>query len=326
MALKKTTSPSLTGPIKLVPEYRDYVWGGNRLKPGFAPIAEAWVLDRNDRVAEGPFFGKTLAELTMEYGVELLGHTVVARTGTEFPLLIKLLDCAAWLSLQVHPNDEQAARLEGPGLFGKTEAWHVLEAAPDATLIAGLRPGTTAEMLAQSIRNGTILETAQYLQVAAGDTIFIRPGTIHALGPGLLIYEVQQTSNLTYRVFDWGRPQTGGRVLHIDKSLAVADPAAEVKVVHQPAPLDGGRNVLCQCRYFTLELVSSTAGNVELDTRGNSFHALMVIDGSCDIVAGATATTVNTFESVVIPAACGSYQLRPNGNFSVLKASVEDAA
>jgi mannose-6-phosphate isomerase len=313
----------LQSPLRLIPEYRDYVWGVIRLKPGFSPIAEAWVLDQNDRIAEGPLSGKTLDEVTKEHGVDLLGTTVVERTGPVFPLLIKLLDCAAWLSLQVHPDDEQAARLEGPGLFGKTEAWHVLDAAPDATLIAGLRPGTTSEMLSRSIRNGTILETAQYLQVQSGDTIFIRPGTIHALGPGLLIYEVQQTSNLTYRVFDWDRPQTNGRVLHIEKSLEVANPTSEVRIRHLVQTDDGKRNVLCQCQYFTLEMISSKTTDIGLDTGRRSFHSLMVIEGSCDIIMEGSTTTVNKFDSVVVPAVCGRYQLRPNGNFRMLKAFIE---
>jgi mannose-6-phosphate isomerase len=317
-----SSSKLLGSPLKLTPEYRDYIWGGNRLKPGFSPIAEAWVLDQNDRIAGGALSGRTLAEVTKEHGVDLLGTVVVERTGLVFPLLIKLLDCAAWLSLQVHPNDEQAARLEGPGFFGKTEAWHILDAVPGARLIAGLRPGTTPEALSQSIRNGTILETAQYLSVQTGDTIFIRPGTIHALGPGLLIYEVQQTSNLTYRVFDWNRPQTGGRVLHIEKSLEVADPAAEVRISHAPQSDNGDRKVLCQCQYFTLEMVSSKSKAIDLDTGRRSFHALMVIEGSCDIIAQGSTTTVNKYDSVVIPAACGRYQLRPNGNLRMLRAFI----
>jgi mannose-6-phosphate isomerase len=317
----------LNTPLRLIPEYRDYIWGGNRLKPGSSPVAEAWVLDRNDRIASGPFAGRTLADVTKEFGKDLLGTVVVERTGLDFPLLIKLLDCAAWLSLQVHPNDDQARMLEGEGFFGKTEAWHILDAAPGAKLIAGLKPGTTPDALSRSIREGTILDAAQYLQVKTGDTIFIRPGTIHALGPGLLIYEVQQTSNLTYRVFDWNRPQTGGRVLHLEKSLEVADPAAEVRVRHYRQPDDGKWNVLCQCQYFTLEMVSSGTVEIESDTRGRSFHALMVIDGSCDIVTPGGVVTLNKFDTVVVPAACGGYVLRPDKSFStsfrMLKAFVE---
>ena len=311
-------------PLLLTPEYRDYLWGGNRLKPGFSPIAEAWVLDERDRVASGPLTGRTLAEVTAEHGAALLGQKVIERTGLSFPLLIKLLDSAAWLSLQVHPNNEQATRLEGPGVFGKTEAWHVLDAAPGAKLIAGLRPGTTNEMLSRSIKNGTILEIARQFQVQKGDTLFIRPGTIHALGPGLLIYEVQQASNVTYRVFDWNRPQTGGRVLHIEKSLAVADVSADVRV--KPAAEFEGRDrtVLCACPYFTLEMINARTGEIDLDTNGESFHSLMVIEGCCSIITSGSEATLVPFHSALIPAACGTYQLKPlEGRFRVLKASVE---
>ena len=134
-------------------------------------------------------------------------------------------------------------RLEGPGYFGKTEAWHVLDAAPGAQLIAGMRPGTTAAALAAAIRDGTILDCVQYQAVRAGDTVFMPARTIHALGPGLLIYEVQQTSDLTYRVFDWNRPATPGRALHIEKSLAVADPSAAAPARPAPRSRPGsGRN------------------------------------------------------------------------------------
>jgi mannose-6-phosphate isomerase len=311
--------------LQLIPEYRDYVWGGNRLKPGTAPIAEAWVVYAEDRVAAGAWAGQTLAEIARHSGPALLGEPVMRHTGQQFPLLIKLLDCAQWLSLQVHPNDEQAQRLEGPGFFGKTEAWHVLEAAPDAKLIAGLKPGTTAETLATAIRNGTIIDWAQYLPVKAGDSIFMQPGTIHALGPGMLIYEVQQTSDLTYRVFDWNRPQTGRRVLHIDKSLAVANPAAEGTV--RPLPVLGATDCqsLVACPYFTLDLMVAETQTLNQTTGGMTFHALTVIDGQAEVTCGDERLTLQRFESLVVPAASGDYELRPVTPCRVLKASVEPA-
>src|SRR5271157_6037353 len=156
-------------PILLVPQYRKYVWGGNRLKPGESPVAEAWVVYEKDEVANGPLAGRTLADLAAHNGASLLGQHAIETSGLRFPLLIKLLDCAQWLSLQVHPDDEQARRLEGPGFFGKTEAWHVLEAEAGAKLIAGLKPGTSADTLAEAIRHGTIIDWAQYLPVGAGD-------------------------------------------------------------------------------------------------------------------------------------------------------------
>jgi mannose-6-phosphate isomerase len=309
--------------LQLNPEYRDYVWGGSRLKPGFAPIAEAWVIYAEDRVAAGPWAGQTLAEIARRSGPALLGEPVMKRTGDQFPLLIKLLDCAQWLSLQVHPNDEQAQRLEGPGFFGKTEAWHVLEAEPGAQLIAGLKPGTIAETLSAAIRGGTILDLAQYLPVKAGDSIFMRPGTIHALGPGLLIYEVQQTSDLTYRVWDWNRPQTGRRVLHIEKSLAVADPAIVGAV--RPLPSLGANDcrTLVACPYFTLDLLVAESEAVALDTAGATFHALTVIEGQAEVACGEERVTLGRFQSVVVTADSRRYEVRPLAPCRVLKSSVE---
>jgi len=161
--------------LKLVPSYRDYVWGGDRLRPGHSPTAEAWVVWEQDEIESGSLAGKTLGEAASQFGEALLGVKAMTRTGTRFPLLIKLLDCAQWLSLQVHPNDQQAVELEGPVQFGKTEAWHILDSQPNSRLIAGLKPNTSADMVAASIRNGTIIEHAQYAAVSAGDTIFMPP-------------------------------------------------------------------------------------------------------------------------------------------------------
>ncbi len=308
--------------LRLVPEYRDYMWGGNRLRPGQL-TAEAWVIYESDRVAPGgPFAGRTLAELAAEYGQALLGRRPFRQTGERFPLLVKLLDCAQWLSVQVHPNDEQALRLEGPGQFGKTEAWHVLEAEEGATLIAGLKPDASAEMLAEAIRSGTVVELLQASPVRQGDTIFIRPGTLHALGPGLLIYEIQQTSDITYRVFDWNRSLTAGRTLHIDKSLAVADPSASATPSPLPVLADGARVVVAQCLYFTLELLAAEKVPFELDTQAESFHALTVIEGQARVAAGGEELTLERYESLIVPASCGAYRIHPLGALRLLKACV----
>jgi len=308
--------------LQIAPEYREYVWGGTRLRPG-QTTAEAWGVYEKNKVTSGPFAGRTLGEAAAELGRDLLGARVLAQTGARFPLLVKLLDCAQWLSLQVHPNDEQAVRLEGPGHFGKTEAWHVLEAAPGAQLIAGVRPGATAEALARSIRDGTILDWAHYQPVQPGDTVFIRPGTLHALGPGLLIYEVQQTSDITYRVFDWNRPATAGRVLHIDKSLAVTDPAAAVTPRPLPMMNDGAVRMLTQCSLFTLELLAAQTRSIELDTRGQTFHALTVSEGQAQIECCGQPVTLGRYESAIVPACAGGYRVHPLGPTRVLKASVE---
>jgi len=307
--------------LKLNPEYREYVWGGDRLRPGQNPTAEAWVVFEGDQIASGALAGKTLGEAAIEFGESLLGARAISRTGTRFPLLIKLLDCAQWLSLQVHPNDEQAVQLEGPGQFGKTEAWHVLESQPDAKLIAGLKPGTQADELTASIKNGTIIEHVQYSKVNQGDTVFVPAGTLHALGPGLLIYEVQQTSDWTYRVYDWGRPETDKRRLHIDKSIQVTRSDFSAPIISLPALEDGAQHKLIECEYFTLEILSAKNKTIQLDTRRESFQAITVIEGKAQLRSDAESIELEKFQTAIVPAGLGRYEFQPLENCRALKSN-----
>jgi mannose-6-phosphate isomerase len=307
--------------LKLTPAYRDYVWGGERLRPGHYPTAEAWVVWEGDVIESGPLAGKTLGEAAQDYGDALLGTKTIARTGTRFPLLIKLLDCAEWLSLQVHPNDQLAVELEGPGQFGKTEAWHILDAKPEARLIAGLKPDTPPDQLAESIRTGTVIDHVQYANVKEGDTVFMPAGALHALGPGLLVYEVQQTSDWTYRVYDWGRPATEKRPLHIDKSIRVTRPDFTAPITPPPAAGDGTRHVLVQCEYFTLEMLSAQSEAIGLDTEGQSFHAITVIEGKAVLQAGKEQVELEKFQTAVVPAQVGRYQFQPLADCRALKSS-----
>ncbi len=307
--------------LKLTPEFRDYVWGGDRLRPGHNPTAEAWVIWEGDRIESGALAGKTLGEAAIELGVDLLGERVFKRTQSRFPILIKLLDCAQWLSLQVHPNDEQAVALEGPGHFGKTEAWHILDSQPDSKLIAGLKPNTSADELANAIRKGTVTEISQYVSVSKGDTLFMPAGTLHALGPGLLIYEVQQSSDITYRVYDWGRPQTETRHLHIEKSIAVTRPDFISPVIPAPRYDDGTCEVLVQCEYFTLELLAASSRPIELDTQNETFHAITVIEGKARLQSEGESIELEKFQTALVPASLGGYQFQPLGSCRALKAS-----
>lgn len=309
--------------LQLIPLYDPRVWGGQRLKASPEnPIGEAWVVYENNPIASGTFAGRTLAEVAAERGPALVGRRAFARTGVRFPLLIKLLDCADWLSIQVHPNDEQAVRLEGPGQFGKTEAWHVLEADEGARLIAGVKPGTSSVELESAIRSGKIEAYALYHTVRAGDTIFMPAGLMHALGPGLLLYEVQQTSDLTYRVFDWDRPASAGRPLHIEQSVAVTNAKLSGKVVPL-APLSAQeQRSLVRCEYFDLTLLAAQDQPLQLDTRGESFHALTVIAGQVEVQCGDEQVVLKRFESVVVCADAGAYRLNPISPCRVLCASV----
>ncbi len=305
--------------LKLTPEFRDYVWGGDRLRPGHNPTAEAWVIWEGDRIESGTLAGKTLGEAAIELGVDLLGERVYQRTQSRFPILIKLLDCAQWLSLQVHPNDEQAVKLEGPGHFGKTEAWHILDSQPDSQLIAGLKPNTSADELAEAIRSGTVTEISQYVSVSKGDTVFMPAGTLHSLGPGLLIYEVQQSSDITYRVYDWGRPQTERRSLHIEKSIQVTRPDFTVSVIPMPILGDGTVNLLVQCEYFTLELLAASSHPIEFDTKNETFHAITVIEGKARLQSEGESIVLEKFKTALVPASLGRYQFQPLGSCRALK-------
>ena len=305
--------------LQLEPQYRDYVWGGQRLRPGEL-TAEAWVVHEDNKVAS--MSGQRLADLAAKYGQALLGRLPSERTGERFPLLIKLLDCADWLSVQVHPNDEQAVELEGEGHFGKTEAWHILDAEPDAALIAGLQPEVSADQLQDAIRSGNVTGVTRKIGAKQGDTFFISPGTLHALGPGLLLYEVQQTSNLTYRVYDWDRPMKAGRMLHIDKSMAVANPAAVASACELPEFVDGDDHVVAECPYFTLEALTGENASFAQDTKGDSFHALTVIIGKAIIHTAAENLVLNEYETVLVPAEMGGYEIEMVGMSRVLKSSV----
>ena len=307
--------------LKLIPSYRDYVWGGVRLRPGHSPTAEAWVVWEEDLIESGSLAGKTLGEASNQFGEALLGAKAMTRTGARFPLLIKLLDCAQWLSLQVHPNDQQAVELEGPGQFGKTEAWHILDSQLNSTLIAGLKANTSAETVAASIRDGTIIQHVQYAPVSAGDTIFMPAGTLHALGPGLLVYEVQQTSDWTYRVYDWGRPQTEKRPLHIEKSIQVTRTDFTAPIISMPECGDGTHQILVQCEYFTLELLCANTNSIHLDTKRDSFHAITLIEGKAVLRAGDESLELDKFQTAVIAASIGNYQFQPLTDCRALKSS-----
>ncbi len=313
---------SLNSFLKLTPAYRDYVWGGERLRPGHYPTAEAWVVWEDDVIESGSLAGKTLSEAAAQFGEALLGAKAMSRTGTRFPLLIKLLDCAQWLSLQVHPNDQQAVELESEGQFGKTEAWHILDSKPGAKLIAGVKPNTSSKVLADSIRNGTVIDHVQYSDVKQGDTVFMPAGTLHALGPGLLVYEVQQTSDWTYRVYDWGRPATEKRPLHIEKSIQVTRADFTAPVTSSPETGDGTSHKLVQCDYFTLELLSAQTNAIDLDTKGETFHTITVIEGKAALLAGSEQMELDKFQTAVIRANVGRYQFKPLTNCHALKSSV----
>lgn len=307
----------------LEPQYRERVWGGQRLKAADPPVGEAWVAFEESRVIEGKHEGRSVCELAAGFGADLLGREVFETYGARFPLLVKLLDCADWLSVQVHPNDEQAARLVGPGEFGKSEAWYFIEAEPGAIIYAGIKHGTTHDALEKTIRDGRVLEVAERLEVAKGETVYIPAGTLHALGPGLLLYEVQQSSDTTYRVYDWDRPAAAGRRLHVEESVAVTDPQKGA-VVHPPPKLRGTAAARAlACPYFELDVLQIGEAAFGGDTGGRTFHLLTATEGVVEISCGDEAVRLSRFETALVAGVAGAYGLHADaGGAQLLRAVV----
>ncbi len=310
----------------LEPQYRQRVWGGQRLRQSDPPIGEAWIAYGPSLVSNGPHAGETLDALMASQGTALMGTAVARRYPARFPILIKLLDCADWLSVQVHPNDEQARRLVGPDEFGKTEAWYFLEAEPGAEILAGVKQDVDAAALTAAIRDGRVLDVAERVGISSGEALLIPAGTLHALGPGLLLYEIQQASDTTYRAYDWGRPQSAGRKLHIEESVEVTEPVGPARRVHPEVVAGTGAAAAVDCALFDVDLVRvSSSMPWTSDTRGRSFHIITVTEGSAELTCGDERVRLGKFETALIAGSAGAYQVSAvDKRVGLLRATVPD--
>jgi mannose-6-phosphate isomerase len=308
--------PLLTEPRLVQP-----IWGGTELaawlnlpEPRPERLGETWQVYDQNRINNGPLAGRTLAEASKQLGAALVGTRTLARYGADFPLLAKFIDAADRLSIQVHPDDAYAHQHEAAtGFHGKTEAWYILSAAPAATVIYGLaRPSSRAEFAA-AIAAGQVKELMQRLPVKAGDVIFVPAGTVHAIEAGIVLFEIQQKSDLTYRVYDWDRRDaaTGQpRALQVDKSLDVMDYTRPPRGVIPPLDLGAGRMLLVACPFFALEAWTLDGAQTATTDMG-TFEILTVLDGAGVLQAGGSTLRLERGLSVVLPAALGAYMLRP---------------
>lgn len=215
----------------------------------------------------------------------------------------------------------------GPDEVGKTEAWYFLDADPAAQIMVGVRPGVDGAELAAGIRDGRILEVVDRVSVRAGDALLIPAGTLHALGPGLLLYEIQQASDTTYRVYDWDRPRSAGRNLHIDESVAVTLPVGPAELRHPQVAGGTGVAPAIECSLFNLDLVtvSPEGGPLAGSTAGRSFHLLTSIDGAAEIVRGTERLRLDRFETAMVAGSTGAYEVRSRGGpATLLRAEVPD--
>lgn len=307
--------------LKLSAPCKDHIWGGERLhrefgkKSGSDRIAESWELccreDGQSVIGSGDFAGKTLSEFIAANGK-------IAALGTEserfedFPIFIKLIDAADNLSVQVHPPDDYA--LEHDGERGKNEMWYVVDADEGAEIIYGFKHEIGREEFAERIGNGTLLEVVNNVPVHKGDLLFIESGTLHSIGKGILIAEIQQNSNTTYRVYDYGRVGKDGkpRELHIEKALDVTErvpPKHPIKAQGSPRDIEGGvMTLLRSCEYFTVnKLELDGTANFEADSR--SFRSLLLLDGQAEIKSASGGVTAEKGDSVFITAGTGKYEI-----------------
>jgi mannose-6-phosphate isomerase len=303
-------------PFRVTPLADERVWGGTRLgPPRTLPIGELWLVGPSLVVGDGPHAGRTLDDVAGELGDALVGSAAPVRPGPQFPLIVKLLDPAAWLSVQVHPNDATALRLVGPDAVGKTEAWYVLDADPGAELLLGVRPGVRHADLETAMRHGRATTALLARQaVAAGDVLMVPAGTLHAVGPGLLLYELQQPSDITYRVDDWGRPASRTRPLHTKQALASVIPQ------NRPTPGDtaaGGR--VLACRYFTLDVFDLPT---QLDPAGRTVQVVTAVGEAAELAGAGWAARLEPLETIVVPAAADPWELRPGPGGRALVAAL----
>lgn len=311
-------------PLRFAPIFKSMLWGGTRLRPYFGDAAsseatgEAWVLSDVDGspsvVRNGPLAGRTLRDLLAAGAAQILGSAPLANG--RFPLLLKFLDAKQELSVQVHPNDEQA-RAKDPRAAGKTEAWVILAADASSRIYAGFREGTTAASFRAAMANGTVPETLHTFAPKPGDGVFLRAGTVHAIGANLLVFEVQQTSDITYRLFDWNRvdAKTGlPRQLHIDDGLACANFAAGPCPPVTPRR-DGDRDLIAACEYFTLH--HRHAAEACRIGAANRCTAVVCVAG----VGTLAGEPLRAGDVVLLPASVGTADLVPAGSVRLLECS-----
>ena len=339
-------------PLSFEPVYKDYIWGGRNLgtklgrkiPPGI--VAESWEVAAHphgqSKVASGPLAGYPLDALTERLGERLMGQ---AAGSPNFPLLVKLLDSTRWLSVQVHPDDTYAR--EHAGELGKTELWVILHAEPGAELIYGLKAGVDREQLSQAAADGAIEPLLHCVSIRAGDAIYLPAGTVHALGPGAIVAEIQQNSDTTYRLYDWGRTGTDGtaRPLHIRQALDVIDwrmteleiarppvlPSpdgwtrellSDLRTIGGPSPpaLRSPAGTPTACPYFQVERLTGRPGSNWSDIcAGDTFQIWAALSGSATLRWAGAPVALRAVSWLLLPAALGAFELQAETDCVLLR-------
>jgi mannose-6-phosphate isomerase len=308
-------------PLLMVPIFDERPWGVRDLRPIYTravgePVGESWLTWEDNRVANGPLAGRSLAELSRQYGRDLVGR--LSCYENRFPLLVKFLFPGAKLSVQVHPDDEQARKAGLP--CGKTECWHVLRAEPGAQVALGLKVGVTLEEFRRAIEETRAEELLNWVDVYAGDMIYVAAGTVHTIGGGMVLVETQQTSDVTYRLYDYGR----GRELHIAEGLAATKLQTNAgKVVRRASDAS---NVLVRSPFFQVEKMRLREA-LQAKVSSDSPQIVVAVDGAGVVESrGMEPISFATGDAVVIPACVGEYSVRPQWELEIMRMSLPAGA
>lgn len=304
-------------PFSVIPIFDERPWGVRDLRPVYTrvvngPIGESWLTWEENRVANGPLAGQSLGDLAKTYGRDLVGR--LAPYENRFPLLVKFLFPGDKLSVQVHPDDE-GARKYGQ-LCGKTECWYVLRAEPGAQVALGLKSGVTLDEFRKSIEEKRAEELLNWVEVHAGDMLYVAAGTVHTIGGGMVLVETQQTSDITYRLYDYGRP----RQLHIEKGLeAVKMHTNAGKVV---PPTDAQPDILVRSPFFQVEK-TRLREPLQAEVSPESPHVVVAVNGSGIVESqGMEPISFVTGDAVVIPACAGEYTVQPQWDLEIMRMSL----
>jgi len=312
-------------PLQFEPILKERIWGGEKLKTVLnksiesTTTGESWELSTVEGdvsiVANGELKGKSLLEVIDEAPNEILGTAVYQKFGKQFPLLFKYLDAREDLSIQVHPNDALAK--ERHNSFGKTEMWYIMQADDDARIIVGFKEKSNANEYIENLKNKSLLSILDDVKVKSGDVFFLETGTVHAIGAGLVVAEIQQTSDITYRIYDFDRVDANGngRELHIDLALDAIN-YDKVDTYKQYNKEVNQSNEVVDCPYFTTNFVP-LEGEVSIEKSAESFTVYMCVEGSFELVYNGEKYNYKKGDTVLIPAAIKAYVL--NGKASILE-------
>ena len=312
-------------PLQFEPILKERIWGGEKLKTQFnkklvsAITGESWELSAVEGdlsvVANGFYQGKLFTELIESSPEEFLGARIFKQYGTQFPLLFKFLDAKDDLSIQVHPNDVLAKKRHNS--FGKTEMWYVVQADPESRIIVGFKKDSSEKEYLENLKNKSLLSILETIKVNTGDVFFLETGTVHAIGAGVVIAEIQQTSDITYRLYDFDRKDANGntRELHVDLALEAIN-YDKVETQRNYKKEENQSNLVVDCPYFTTNFIPLKS-KIQINKEGDCFTVYMCVDGSFSIQVENEDYTYKKGDTVFIPASLKNYNL--SGNASILE-------